>query len=108
MAQNSNKPTIIYSQNDSFGGYIHHFGFIKHTMNNLIMYVYGFNHISLFQVIFYSFVLRIAPGASTIKLFTAVIYRFFQEARVFVLGKTFYPRLMFVGEARSLPKSGAP
>jgi hypothetical protein len=31
-----------------------------------------------------------------------------KKARVFVLGKLYQPSLMFVGEARSLPKSGAP
>jgi hypothetical protein len=35
-------------------------------------------------------------GAFTIKLFTAVIYEFFKQARVFVPGKPFKPSLMFV------------
>jgi hypothetical protein len=43
-------------------------------------------------------------GANPIKLFT-VFYFFI--ARVFVSGNPFRPSLMFVGEARSLPKNGA-
>ncbi len=34
---------------------------------------------------------RVHPGACTIKLLTAVIYRFSQKARVFVPGKPFQP-----------------
>ncbi len=45
----------------------------------------------------------IPPGACTIKLFMAVIYKCSYKARVFVLGKPFQPSLMFVGEARCLP-----
>jgi hypothetical protein len=36
-----------------------------------------------------------APGACTIKLFTAVICRFSKKARVFASGKPFQPSLMF-------------
>jgi hypothetical protein len=41
-------------------------------------------------------------GACTGKLFTAVIYELFKQARVFVPGKPFQPSLMFVGESTSL------
>jgi hypothetical protein len=45
-----------------------------------------------------------SPEDSTIKLFTAVIYRFSVISQsVFVSGQPFQPSLMFVGEARSLP-----
>ncbi len=48
------------------------------------------------------------PGAYIIKHFTAVIYGFSLSVRVFVPGKPFQPSLVFAGEARSLPSSGAP
>jgi hypothetical protein len=51
--------------------------------------------------------LKFDSRACIIKLFTAVIYGFSLQARVFVPGKPFQPSLMFVGEARSLPY-GAP
>ncbi len=51
---------------------------------------------------------NIATGAIVIKLFTAVSYKFLQKARAFAPGKPFQPSLMFVGKARSLPKSRAP
>ncbi len=38
-------------------------------------------------------------------LITAVIYGFPQLVRVFIPGKPFQPSLMYVGKARSLPKS---
>jgi hypothetical protein len=47
-------------------------------------------------------------GANVIKLFSSVIYDYSLQARVFVPGKPFQPSLMIVGEARSLPWSGAP
>ncbi len=42
------------------------------------------------------------------KTFLSVIYGFSLKARVFVPGKPFQSSLMFVGEARNLPWSGAP
>ncbi len=49
-----------------------------------------------------------SPWASTIKLFTAIIYGFLQQARVFALCKPFQSSLMFVGKARNLPWRGVP
>ncbi len=43
------------------------------------------------------------PGPNDIKLFTAVIYKFSYKARVFLLGKPFKIRLIFMAKARSLP-----
>jgi len=40
------------------------------------------------------------PGPNVIKLFTAAIYKCSEYARVFVLGKPFPPRLMYVGKVR--------
>jgi hypothetical protein len=40
---------------------------------------------------------------SLIKLFTAVIYGFLEQARMFIPGKPFQPSLMLVGKARSQP-----
>ncbi len=48
-----------------------------------------------------SLVLGICPGACTTKLFTAVIYGFSYEAKVFVPGKPFQPSLMFAGKAKA-------
>jgi hypothetical protein len=47
------------------------------------------------------------PEPSDIKLFTAVIMDVREKLKVFVLGKPFQPNFMFVGKARSLPKSWA-
>ncbi len=47
-------------------------------------------------------------GANLVKLFTAVSCKFQQEARALVPGKPFQPSLMFVGNARRPPQSGAP
>jgi hypothetical protein len=41
-------------------------------------------------------------GPNVIKLFTSIIK---EQARVFVLGKSSHPNLMFVGKARSLLQS---
>jgi len=41
------------------------------------------------------------PVANGIKLFTAVRYKFSQEARVFILGRPFQQSLLFVGKARA-------
>ncbi len=47
-------------------------------------------------------------GDNLIKLFTALVYKFSEQARVFVLGKPIQPNLMFEVEARSLSYSEAP
>ena len=44
-----------------------------------------------------------APGPNVIKLFTSVIYKFSQYARVFVSGKPFQPSLMFVRKVGAYP-----
>ncbi len=44
-----------------------------------------------------------ASGACSIKLFMVVIYRFSEYAGVYIPIKPLQPKLMFVGEARSLP-----
>ncbi len=42
--------------------------------------------------------MRSTPGACIVKLITAVIYRLPKQARVFLPGKPFQPRLVFVGK----------
>ncbi len=50
----------------------------------------------------------IGLGLNVVKNFTVVIFQFSQQAIVFVPCRPVQPSLMFVGKARSLPKSGAP
>jgi hypothetical protein len=47
--------------------------------------------------------MRSIPGPNVIKLFLSGIYEFGNK-----LGRPFQPSLVFVGKARSLPKSEAP
>ncbi len=47
------------------------------------------------------------PWTDVIKLFTAVIYKWAKTARVFVLCKSFHPRLMFLSKVGTY-LSGAP
>ena len=51
-----------------------------------------------------SAVKRSTQGANPIKPFTAVIYEFLEQARVFLPGKPFQPSLMFAGKARAYPR----
>jgi len=52
-------------------------------------------------------VFSIETKVQCFEIFRAVIYKFSLKARVFVLGKSFQPSLMFVGKARTYLR-GAP
>jgi hypothetical protein len=45
------------------------------------------------------------PGTNVIKLFTAVIYKCLESARVFIPVRTFQPNILFAGKAWNLPLS---
>jgi hypothetical protein len=46
--------------------------------------------------------MTLTPRANVMKHFTAVIYKWAKEARVFVLGEPFHPSLVFVRKAKFL------
>jgi hypothetical protein len=65
------------------------------SMDNLINY---------FTCIIYTVSVFVStPGACTIKLFSAIVYGFSQEARAFDSGKPFQPSLMFAGKTGAYP-----
>ncbi len=51
------------------------------------------------QITHKKFSFTFGPGVNVIKLFTAVIYKFSEKARLFVSCKPFKDSIVFVGEA---------